>query len=92
MENNCENANTQTHGGTLGGVGTFTKEKKLELICINSVKEWRQGFETPPAECPSVECGQFDGATDALYRKDRVSQSAPDAGLNWTGAFGQWKQ
>ena len=31
------------------------------------------GKETPPAECPPVECGQSDGATDALYRKDRVS-------------------
>ena len=29
---------------------------------------------------------QSDGATGALYRKDRVSQSGPDAGLNWTGA------
>ena len=30
--------------------------------------------------------------TGALYRKDRVSQSAPGAGLNWTEASGQWKQ
>ena len=29
--------------------------------------------ETPPAECPPVECGQSDGATGALHRKDRVS-------------------
>ena len=36
--------------------------------------------ETPPAECPLVECGQSDGATDALHRKDRVSLGAPDAG------------
>ena len=56
------------------------------------VGTFEQGLGTSPAECPPVECGQFDGATDALYRKDRVSQSAPDAGLNWTGAFGQWKQ
>ena len=27
--------------------------------------------ETPPAECPPVECGQSDGATDAVDRKDR---------------------
>jgi hypothetical protein len=29
---------------TLGGVGTFTKEKKkkLELMWINSAKKWRQ--------------------------------------------------
>ena len=56
---------------------------------------WEQGFETPPAECPSVECGQSDGATDALYRKDRVSQSAPDAGHAmtrlWGPVFGQWR-
>ena len=36
--------------------------------------------ETPPTECPPVECGQSDGVTGALYRKDRVSQSGPDAG------------
>ena len=29
--------------------------------------------ETPPVECPPVKCGQSDGATGALYRKDRVS-------------------
>ena len=48
-------------------------------------------FETSSVECPPIECEQFDGATGALYRKDRVSQSEPDAGLNWTGASGQWK-
>ena len=39
-----------------------------------------KGSKTSPVECPPVECGQSDGATDALYGKDRVSQSAPDAG------------
>ena len=29
--------------------------------------------ETPSAECPPIECGQFDGATGALYRNDMVS-------------------
>ena len=53
---------------------------------------FEQGLETLPAECPPVECGQSDGATGALYRKDRFSQSAPDAGLNWIGASDQWKQ
>ena len=28
---------------------------------------------TPPTEYPPVECGQSDGATGTLYRKDRVS-------------------
>ena len=37
--------------------------------------------ETPPAKCPPIECGQSDGATSALYRKDRVSQSGPDTGV-----------
>ena len=70
LENDCENANTHTHGG----VGTFTKEMKLELMWINSVmKRRREGFETSPAECLPVECGQSYGATGALYRKDRVS-------------------
>ena len=36
---------------------------------------------TPPTECPPVECGQSDGATGTLDRKDRVSQSGPDAGV-----------
>ena len=54
---------------------------KLELMWINSaMKRGREGFETSPAECPPVECRQSDGATDTLYRKDRVSQSASDAG------------
>ena len=33
-----------------------------------------------PAECPPIECGQSDGATGTLYRKDKVSQNGPDAG------------
>ena len=45
---------------------------------INSAKEWRQGFETPPAECPPVECGQSDGATGALDRKDGGDWKLPD--------------
>ena len=57
------------------------KEMKLELMWINLAMEWRrEGFETPPTECPPVECGQSDGATGALYRKERVSQSGPDTG------------
>ena len=44
--------------------------------------------ETSLAERPLVECGQSDGATGALYRKDRVSQSAPDAGHVVTGLWG----
>ena len=39
------------------------------------VGTFEQGFKTPPAECSPIECGQSDGATGALYRKDRVSQS-----------------
>ena len=49
--------------------------------------------ETTPMECLPVECGQSDGATGALYRKDRVSQSGPDAGhivtRRWGPASGQ---
>ena len=47
----------------------------------------REGFETPLVECPPVECGQSNGATDALYRKDRVSQSGPDSGHAVTGRW-----
>ena len=84
LENDCENANTHTHGG----VGTFTKEMKLELMWINSAMKWRrEGLETPPVKCLPVECGQSDGATGTLYRKDRVSQSTPDAGHAVTGRW-----
>ena len=34
------------------------------------VGTFEQGLETSPAEYPPVECGQSDGATGALYRKD----------------------
>ena len=34
----CENANTLAHGGIIGGVGTFAKEKVLESILINLEK------------------------------------------------------
>ena len=44
-----------------------------------------KGFKTSSTECPPVECGQSDGATSALYRKDRVSQSAQNAGHVVTG-------
>ena len=57
-------------------------EINLELMWINSAMEqMRERFETPPVECPPVECGQSDGATGALYRKDRVSQTGPDQTL-----------
>ena len=39
------------------------------------VGTFEQGLETSPAECLPVECEQSDGATDALDRKDRGSQS-----------------
>ena len=39
------------------------------------VGTFEQGLETSPAECPHIECGQFDGATGVLDRKDRGSQS-----------------
>ena len=56
----------------------------LENVCENIlthvhkvihlvVGTFEQGLGTSPAECPPVECGQSDGATSALYRKDRVS-------------------
>ena len=52
--------------------------------------------ETPSAECPPVECRQSDGATGALYRKDRVPQCGPNSGHVVTGrwglASGQWRQ
>ena len=31
---------------------------------------FEQGLETSPAECSLIECGQSDGATGALDRKD----------------------
>ena len=42
------------------------------------VGTFEQGLKTSPAECLLIECGQSDGATGALYRKNRVSQSLTD--------------
>ena len=56
------------------------------------VGTFEQGLETSPAECPPIECEQSNGATGPLDRKDRASQTAPDAGIYWTGASGQWKR
>ena len=50
--------------------------KMIHLV----VGTFNQGLETSSVECPLVECGQSDGATGALHRKDRVSLSASDAG------------
>ena len=35
------------------------------------VGTFEQGLETSSVEHPPVECGQSDGATDALDKKDR---------------------
>ena len=63
----------------LGSSGVLTHVHKVIHLVVGI---FEQGLEISPAYCPPVECGQSDGATGALYRKDRVSQSAPDAGLN----------
>ena len=39
------------------------------------VGTFERGLETSPVEYSPIECGQFDGATGALYRKDKGSQS-----------------
>ena len=39
------------------------------------VGTFEQELETSPIECLPVECGQSNGATGALYRKDGGSQS-----------------
>ena len=43
----------------------------------------------------AIECEQSDGATGVLYRKDRVSQSGPDAGHvvteRWGPASEKWR-
>ena len=60
--------------------------RALENVCENMlihvhkvihlvVGTFEQGLETSSAECPPVECGQSDGATSAIYRKDRGLQS-----------------
>ena len=62
----------------LGSSGVLTP---LKIFCENMlthvhkvihlvVGTFEQGLETSLAECPPVECGQSDGVTDALYRKD----------------------
>ena len=39
------------------------------------VGTFEQVLETSPMECLPIECEQSNGATGALYRKDRGSQS-----------------
>ena len=67
----------------LGSSGVLTP---LKMLCENMlthvhkvihlvVGTFEQGLETSPAECPPVECGQSNGVTGALDRKDRGSQS-----------------
>ena len=62
----------------LGSSGMLTP---LKNVCENKlthvhkvihlvVGTFEQGLETSPTECPPVECGQSDGATGALDRKD----------------------
>ena len=83
----------------LGSSGVLTPLKKFVKNMLTHVHKvihlmvgiFEQGLETSPVECPPIEWGMSDGATGALYKKGRVSQSAPDAGLNWTGASDQWK-
>ena len=48
----------------------LTHVHKVIHLVVGTFEQW---LETSPAECPPVECEQSDGATDALYRKDRVS-------------------
>ena len=45
--------------------------KEIHLV----VGTFEQGLETSPVECSPIECGQSNGATGALDRKDRGSQS-----------------
>ena len=47
LKNVCENANRHAWWCTLGGVGTFAKEKVLELMLINLGEE-RKGFRCSP--------------------------------------------
>ena len=63
----------------LGSSGVLTP---LKIFCENMltyvhkvidlvVGTFKQALGTSPVECLPVECGQSDGATGALYRKDR---------------------
>ena len=61
-------------------------EVGVDVDQLGEGKEAR--VRTPPMECLPVECGQSDSATGTLYRKDRVSQSGPDAGHVVTGRWG----
>ena len=67
----------------LGSSGVLTP---LKMFCENMlthvhkvihlvVGTVEQGLETSLVECPPIECGQSDGVTSALYRKDRGLQS-----------------
>ena len=74
LENDCENANTHTHGGVHLVVLAHLHEDEggVDVDQLGDETEARR-VETSPTECPPVECGQSDGATSALYKKDKVS-------------------
>ena len=62
----------------LGSSGVLTPLKMFVKILLTHVHKvihlvvgtFEQGLGTSPVECLPIECGQSDGATGALYRKD----------------------
>ena len=70
LKNDCENANTHTHGGVHLVGWHIYKGDEVGVDVDQLGEEMEAKGETPPAQCPPVECGQSDGATDTLDRKD----------------------
>ena len=62
----------------LGSSGVLTPLKMFMKNMLTHVHKvihlvvgiFEQGLGTSPTECSSEECGQSDGTTGALYRKD----------------------
>ena len=62
----------------LGSSGVLTPLKNVYENMLTHVHKvvhlvvgtFEQGLGTSPVECPPIECGQSDGATDTLDRKD----------------------
>ena len=71
LEKVCENANTHTLGGVHLVVLHIYKGDENGVDADQLGEGTEAWVRTPPAECLPVECGQSDGATGTLDRKDR---------------------
>ena len=57
LENDCKNANTHTHGGVTWWCWHIYKGDEVGVDVDRLGEEMEAKGETPPVECPPIECG-----------------------------------